>query len=112
MGTFIGRGLAVVALALLAVACQSDEQKVAEHMRRGNEYFDGGDFGEAIIEYRSVLQIDPNDGAAHYQLSQAYFKDNKLKEGFWELREAVRLDPSNIDAKLELAHLLFFGKEY
>ena len=61
-------GLALLVLAM--AACQSDEEKLAEHMSRGDEYFEDEAFGEAIIEYKNVLQIDPNDGEAHYKLAQ------------------------------------------
>lgn len=111
MSMVFGRVVGVVLLALSLTACQSDEQKLAEHMRRGDAYFEEGEFGEASIEYRNVLQIDPNQADAHFKLAKSYFKDGKLKEGFWELREAVRLDPENIDATVWLAQVLVVAKE-
>src|SRR5512134_1406197 len=90
---------AFVALGL--VACQSDEQKISQHLERAQAYYDGEQWPEAIIEYKNVLQIDPNHPQAHWKLSQAYLKGNKPREGFWELRETVRLDPENHDAKLQ-----------
>lgn len=97
---------------LLLSACQSNEEKLVEHMSRGDAYFEDEKYGEAIIEYMSALQIDPNDGVAHYRLSKALFKENKVREGYWELRETVRLDPSNIEAKHELSIMLLVAKEY
>ena len=57
--------------ALLA-ACQSQEAKLAEHQERAEAYLEEGKNAEAIIEYKNVLQIDPNDAAAHYGLAKAY----------------------------------------
>jgi len=102
-------GLALLALAVMA--CQSDEEKLTEHMNRGDGYFEEESFDEAIIEYKNVLQIDPNHGAAHYKLAQAYLHGKKMREGFWELREAVRLDPENASARIELSQMLFLGRE-
>src|SRR5262245_13408083 len=65
--------LSILALLLLALAaCQSDEAKIAEHMARGDEYAEQKKQAEAIIEYKSVLQLDPNHAAAHYALAKAY----------------------------------------
>jgi tetratricopeptide (TPR) repeat protein len=104
---FIGLAFLVLAMA----ACQSDEEKLAEHMSRGDAYLEDEAFEEAIIEYRNVLQIDPNYAQAHFQLSKAYFKVEKPREGSWELRETVRLDPENATARIQLAQLLLYAKE-
>ena len=106
------RIIGLVLLALAIAACQSDEQKRAEYMKRGNEYLESKDFKEAIIEYKNVLQMNPNDGEAHYQLAKAYLGDENVREGFWQLRETVRLDPDNVQAKVDLAPMLFLAKEY
>ncbi|MFQ5415886.1 MAG: tetratricopeptide repeat protein [Myxococcota bacterium] len=112
MNAWLIRIVAAALAGLLLFACQSDEEKLAEHMSRGDAYFDNEKYGEAIIEYMSFLQIDPNDGVAHYKLSKALFKTNKVREGYWELRETVRLDPANLEAKIELSIMLLFAKEY
>ena len=43
---------------LLALGCASDEQKLTDFMSRGDEYRESGQFDEAIIEYRTVLQTN------------------------------------------------------
>jgi len=96
---------------LLAAACQSDEAKLAEHMARGDEYTEQRKQAEAIIEYKSVLQIDPNHAPAHYALAKAYLRKNLAKEGYWELRETVRLDPANLDARVAFAQLAVLAGE-
>jgi tetratricopeptide (TPR) repeat protein len=101
----------VILLALLGVACQSDEAKLAQHLERGEAYSADEMWPEAIIEYKNVLQIDPNHADAHFQLSQAYLKTAKGREGFWELRETVRLDPDNHDAVLQFAQISIYAGE-
>jgi tetratricopeptide (TPR) repeat protein len=102
-----------LALLLLAVAaCQSDEEKAAEHIERGDAYVEQEAWGEAIIEYKNVLQIDPNNGEVHYKLAKAYLNHKQVREGFWEMRETVRLDPANLRAKVQLAQMLFLGREF
>ena len=83
--------------------CASDEEKVADFMSRGDEYSEAEQLDEAIIEYRNVLQIDPNSVEAHRKLAEAYLKNEQLKEGYWELSETVRLDPSDVESRLSYA---------
>jgi len=111
MSSSLIRRIALALLVASTLACQSDEEKFAEHLSRGDAYFEEEKFSEAIIEYKNVLQIDPNAGDVHFKLSKAYMKDGKIREGFWELRETVRLDDSNVMAKIQLAQMLYLGKE-
>ena len=97
--------------ALLLAACQSEESKVAQHLARGQEYSDAEKWDEAVIEYKNVIQLDPNNVEGHWKLSQAFLKSDKPREGFWELRETVRLDPKNHDAKLQFAQISVFAGE-
>ncbi|MBW2268170.1 MAG: tetratricopeptide repeat protein [Deltaproteobacteria bacterium] len=98
-------------LALALSACQDDAAKVAQHLERGESYLEAEQYGEAIIELKSVLQIDPNHGGAHYKLAHAYFRARKPRDGFWELRETVRLDPSNQEARIEFSQLAILAGE-
>jgi tetratricopeptide (TPR) repeat protein len=111
MRNHLVRTLGAAFVALLLAACQSDSEKIAQHMARGQEYYDGEKWNEAVIEYKNVLQLDPNKAEAHWKLSQAYLKTDKAREGFWELRETVRLDPSNLDAKLQFAQISIYAGE-
>jgi tetratricopeptide (TPR) repeat protein len=92
-------------------ACQDDAAKLQEHMARGEGYAEEEHFPEAIIEFKSALQIDPNHADAHYALAQAYLRAQKPRDGFWELRETVRLDPSNHKAKLEFSQIAIIAGE-
>jgi len=95
--------------ALLVCSCQSDEQKIASHMSRGDQYREDKQWAEAVIEYKNVLQIEPNHAAAHWGLSQAYLNNKQARDGFWELRETVRLDPANLEAKVALAQMSVYA---
>jgi len=102
--TVVTRFLAVLSCVVL-LACQDDQAKLAAHMESGDAYAKDKKTAEAIIEYKNVLQIDPNYGPAHYALAKAYLQSNKLREGYWELRETARLSPDNLDARLEYGQL-------
>ena len=104
--------LAVAALALAAAGCKSDEQKLAEFLERGEQALEGEKYEEAVIEYRNVLQLDPNHPEAHYALARSYTALQKLKEAYWELHEAVRLDPENIDERVSYAQFSLLARDY
>lgn len=91
--------------ASLLLACASDEERLQEHLAQGDSYREEEKYAEAIIEYKNVLKIDPNNAQAHFGLADAFLRTSRLRQGYWELREAVRLDPSNAAARLQYGHL-------
>jgi tetratricopeptide (TPR) repeat protein len=100
-----------VAVATGLVACRDPEVRLAEHEKRGESYLEEGKYREAILEFRNMLQLEPNHAGAHYGLARALIGTQDLRRAYWELQETVRLDPSNLDAKLEYGQFLLFGKE-
>ncbi len=106
------RPLSLLIPLLWLTACQDDAAKLTEHISRGESYVEEEHFPEAVIEYRSALQIDPNHAGAHFALAHTYLRLGKAREGFWELRETVRLDPANHEAKLEFSQLAIFAEEH
>jgi len=105
------RACALLATALLLAACQDDAERLAEHGRRAEGYLEEGKHAEAIIEFKNMLQVDPNLADAHHGLAKALIGEKKIRQAYWELQETVRLDPGNLDARLEYGQFLLFGKE-
>jgi len=109
MRRMLTRIVVLAACSFALGACQDDEEKVVEHLSRGSAYQKAADYPAAIIEYKNVLQIDPNNAAAHWGLAKGYLANQQIPEGFWELRETVRLDPDNMDARAQLSQLLLLA---
>jgi tetratricopeptide (TPR) repeat protein len=105
------RTCALLATALFLFACQDDADRLAEHRKRADAYLEEGKTAEAIIEFKNMLQVDPNLADAHHGLAKAFIAEKKIREAYWELQETVRLDPGNLDAKLEYGQFLLYGKE-
>jgi putative PEP-CTERM system TPR-repeat lipoprotein len=78
---------------------------VERHLERARTAVADGNREAAVIEYRNVLQRDPNHVEAHYELALSLLELGRGKEAFWELRESVRLAPENLDARLHFAWL-------
>jgi tetratricopeptide (TPR) repeat protein len=85
---------------LFVAGCASDEDRVDTFIERGEAYVENDQPEEAIIEFKNVLQIEPENVVAHEALSLAYLKVKKHREAYWEMSETVRLDPQNVEARL------------
>jgi tetratricopeptide (TPR) repeat protein len=105
------RGWVGVLVLALALGCGDEASERATHLERGDAYVAEEKFPEAIIEYKNVLRIDPNDPAAHYGLALAYLATENARQAFWELQETVRLEPANHEARLRYGQFLLYGKE-
>jgi tetratricopeptide (TPR) repeat protein len=103
--------LLLLGVALAAAGCSDDATRLQEHLARGEQYLTDAQFPEAILEFKNVLQIDPNQAKAHYGLARAYLAAKQAQRAYWELQETVRLDPENLDARLEYAQFLLLGKK-
>jgi len=103
-------GLLGPLLLCAALACQSEQARLAQHQERGDAYLAEQKWAEAELEFKNALKIDPNSAAAHYGLSKAYLATKDVRRAYWELEETVRLDPANFDARLRHGEFLLFGK--
>ena len=111
IGTLVGIS---VALSVLSCGSSTPEAKKAQHRERAGAYYDKGQYQEAIIEYRNVVQLDPQDADTHYKLALAYLKLGglqNLSQAFTELTRTVALDKSNQDAQLKLGELYLLDRE-
>lgn len=108
----LGVARACLALALaLASSCADEATRLESHRSQGEAYLEEKKYPEAIIEFKNVLQIDPNDAAAHFGLARAFLGEGSGRAR-WELQETVRLEPTHDEARLLLANLLLYGAFY
>lgn len=103
-------------LCIAAVGCtqESLETKKNRHRERAIQYFDKGEYREALIELRNVVQLDPKDADAHYRQALAYIKlgtTTDLQQAFKELSTAVELNSANQDAQLKLGQMFLLARE-
>lgn len=95
--------LAIVFAAL--AACSSPEEKAAEYIESGDEYFEQGDHVKAALEYRNALQINENLPDAIYGLALIAEHDKDWRRMFALLTKIQELNPNHLDARLKLAQL-------
>ena len=86
-----GRALVAVLCILLVAgfAGCSKESKKEGHFKKGEAYLAESKFREAIIEFKNVLQIDPNDAKAYYKLGMASLGAGEPREAYAALNKAI-----------------------
>src|SRR3569832_1505996 len=101
------RFLAVLIL-IGMISCASAASKKEGHYKKGIDYAARGQFPEAAVEFKNVIQLDPNDANAKYQLGLVYLKIGGLanvQNAFKLFTEAVEKQPDLIDAQAKLGSL-------
>src|SRR5437870_805379 len=92
----------------------SPESKKAKHLEQGQTYFDKGQYSDALIEFKNVVQFDPKNADTHYRLALTYLKlggTTNLQGAFDELSRTVELDKTNQDAQLKLGELYLLNNQ-
>ena len=96
----------IVPLVLLFGCARDPNQRKQAYLRHGQSDIRSGKYKDAVIEFRSALEIDPRFAEAHYELGRAYLALKSPDAAYHELTNAVALEPSNAQAQLQLAKLL------
>jgi tetratricopeptide (TPR) repeat protein len=73
----------------------SDTMRVAVAIRRGEQFVEVSDFGEALKEFQKALETKRNSSLAHYRIADVFFKQNNYQSAANEFREVLNgdLDP-------------------
>ncbi len=71
-----------------------------------------GDYGDAAIEFRNALRLDPRFVDAYYQLAQANLAQSDWNAAYSSLEKAVDLDPTRLDARLQLGRLYLSARQF
>ena len=89
------------ALLVITVACGHSSQKF---LARGEEYLAKRKFYDAMMQFRSAVEMDKDSSQAHWGLARSYESLGQFNETIDELRKTVELDSSNLDAKARLGN--------
>src|SRR5262249_28377802 len=97
---------------VVAAGCaRSPEAQKARHLERGDRYFKKEQYREAIIEYRNVLQIDPNQPHAIAQLGLAHYQLGEVGQSFRFLLRARELTPDDAEVHLKLGTIYLMARK-
>src|SRR5580658_10593087 len=105
--------MALIGPIVLLGSCAKDPQKAkAKYLAAGQNYMKNGKYGDAVIEFRNALRIDPRFVDAYYQLAQADLAQHDWNGAYASLQKAIELDPTRLDARLDRGHLYLAAREF
>jgi tetratricopeptide (TPR) repeat protein len=106
-------GAVLLMIGAASAACQ--RRSAAEFLALGDRDLAAHKYAEAIIEYRSAIQLNPRLALAHAHLADAYVQAPEAPQAGNAVREYVRaadLLPDDVDAQLKAGEFLLLAHEY
>src|ERR1700686_985890 len=105
--------LIAVSVSLLLTACARDPQKAkAKYLAEGQKYMKKGQYGDASVEFRNALRLDPRFVDAYYQLALADLAQRDWRGAYTSLVKAIELDPGRRDARLDRGRLYLATRQF
>ena len=104
---------ALLSAAVLLCSCASNPQAAkAKYLAEGQNYMKKGQFGDAAIEFRNALRLDPRFVDAYYQLAQAGLAQHDWNAAYAALEKTIDLDPTRLDARLDRGRLYLAARQF
>ena len=70
----------------------SPTMRVSVAIKRGEQFGEVGEYGEALKEYQKALDVSHNSSLAHYRVAELFFLQNNYQSAANEFREALNGD--------------------
>ncbi|MCE5321996.1 zinc ribbon domain-containing protein [bacterium] len=85
---------------------QSASQMVAEdYNKRGLKYFENGELEQAVREFKTAVELEPENASYHCNLAVAYDENDDDEPAFAEYSKTLELDPNDLTALLSLGYM-------
>jgi tetratricopeptide (TPR) repeat protein len=68
-------------------------QKIQEHLIRGNAHFERSDFDQAIAEFTGAIELNPQLAIGYFNRGYAYSRQSDLISALSDMETAISLDP-------------------
>jgi len=102
-----------ISVVLLLGACARDPEKAkAKYLAAGQKYMKKGQYGDASVEFRNAVRLDPRFVEAYYQLAQADLAQHDWRGAYASLEQAIELDPRRLDARLDRGRLYIAARQF
>jgi Peptidase family M1 domain/Tetratricopeptide repeat len=70
----------------------SPSMRVAVAIKRGEQFFQIGEYGDALKEYQKAIEVNHGSSLAHYRVAEVFFQQNNYQSAANEYREAINGD--------------------
>jgi tetratricopeptide (TPR) repeat protein len=94
---------------VIVAGCGGAQSRLESHMRRGQEYYDQGNYGKAGVEFRNALQIAPKDRKARVMAGHTAERLGLYGQALGVYQSVIDADPGDADAAASLGRLLSMG---
>lgn len=94
---------------LILTACETPEETAENHLQKGKELFEKGEYDKAILELKTSSQSSDQRSDTYYYMALLDEKGRNFKSMRENLLKTIELDPNNLEARQKLGkvHLLF-----
>ena len=92
-------------------SCVGKEEKRNQFLQKGIRLYEAGQYNKAILEFKNVLQLDPNCAPGYLYIGRAYFKEGNAGKAKGSISKAIALDETLDDARLDLGMIFVLTKE-
>ncbi len=75
-----------------AVLRWNPAMRVAVAIKRGEQFAEIGEFGDALKEYQKAIEVNRGSSLAHYRVAEVFFLQNNYQSAANEYREALNGD--------------------
>lgn len=107
------RRLVFAALVVAVAACgRSSDERLREHLARGDAHFADKQYSDAIIEYRNAVQQDERSGQARFKLANAFEAAGEPQRALREFVRAADLLPDDEELQLKAIGYLLLARQF
>lgn len=86
---------------------KSSEERATEHLQRGIELAEAGDYDRAFVEFRNTLKFDADNLAVRREMAEIHLKRGAKAQAFRNYVTIAEAEPDNIDLRMLLSELAF-----
>lgn len=83
-----------------------------QHKEKGNEYFNKGEYAEALKQYEEAKRRNPKDAVLYNNSAICLIRMMKFNEALKEVNKALELNPTFVKAMVRKASIHNSLKEY
>lgn len=97
-------------LLLALTACDSVEERVANHYERGQTLLEQDDVDRAVLEFLNALKLDNKHALSHMAIGTIEESRGNLQAAFGRFRQVIDLQPDHMEARLKVIRFLVVGQ--
>ena len=99
-------GVLTAALIIVLGACDS------KNSQQGDRLFADGDYEQAVSEYTSYIEYNPEDIKSIYNRGRAYEELGQYDKSLADYEKALEIDPKNFNALMSIGKFHFRNDNY